>query len=41
MSKGVEKRIAVHITHESAKKIGGIGAVLNGLCTTDNYKKLF
>jgi hypothetical protein len=35
------KRIAVHVTHESAKKIGGIGAVLNGVCTTDAYKDFF
>ncbi len=34
-------KIAVHITHESMKKIGGIGAVLNGVCTTDAYKSVF
>jgi hypothetical protein len=36
-------KAAVHITHEAARKIGGIGAVLAGLCTTqvylDNYPK--
>jgi hypothetical protein len=30
-------KIAVHITHESMQKIGGIGAVLNGVCTSDAY----
>jgi len=34
-------RTAVHISHETAKKIGGIGAVLNGMCTTDAYKGYF
>ncbi len=34
-------RTAVHVTHEAATKIGGIGAVLNGLCTADAYKKFF
>jgi glycosyltransferase involved in cell wall biosynthesis len=34
-------KVAVHITHESAKKIGGIGAVLNGLCSTYAYKNMF
>lgn len=34
-------KIATHITHESMKKIGGIGAVLNGLCTTEAYKNFF
>ncbi|MBT9146651.1 MAG: hypothetical protein DDT32_00387 [Syntrophomonadaceae bacterium] len=34
-------KIAVHISHESAKKIGGIGAVLNGMCTAEAYKKFF
>lgn len=34
-------RIAVHITHESVKKLGGIGAVLNGICTTNAYKNFF
>ncbi|MDO8303334.1 MAG: hypothetical protein Q7T18_08835, partial [Sedimentisphaerales bacterium] len=41
MSDAVQKRIAVHITHESAKKIGGIGAVLNGVCSTEAYKNFF
>ncbi|MDD4156741.1 MAG: hypothetical protein PHY08_09235 [Candidatus Cloacimonetes bacterium] len=30
---------AIHITHEAAVKIGGIGAVLAGLCTADIYLK--
>jgi len=34
-------RIAVHITHESVKKLGGIGAVINGVCTTEAYKNFF
>jgi hypothetical protein len=34
-------KIAVHITHEAMKKIGGIGAVLNGICTTKAYKSFF
>ncbi len=34
-------KIAVHITHEAMKKIGGIGAVLNGVCTTKAYKSFF
>jgi hypothetical protein len=41
MSKTGTQKIAVHITHESAKKIGGIGAVLNGVCTTKGYKDYF
>ena len=32
---------AIHITHEAAKKIGGIGSVLSGLCTAENYIKHF
>ena len=32
---------AVHITHEAAKKIGGIGAVLSGMCTSNTYLKQF
>ena len=34
-------RTAVHVTHEAATKIGGIGAVLNGICTADAYKRFF
>jgi len=34
-------RVASHITHESARKMGGIGAVLNGLCSTHTYKNHF
>lgn len=31
-------RSAIHITHEAAQKIGGIGAVLSGLCTSQVYQ---
>lgn len=34
-------RIAIHVTHEAAQKIGGIGAVLSGLCTTEYYKQQY
>ena len=34
-------KIAVHITHESMKKIGGIGAVLNGLCNAKAYQDFY
>lgn len=34
-------RIAVHITHESVRKIGGIGAVLSGVCNQQRYKKFY
>ena len=34
-------KIAVHITHESAKKIGGIGAVLSGVCNAQAYKDFY
>ncbi len=30
-------RSAIHVTHEAAQKIGGIGAVLSGLCTSQVY----
>ncbi len=29
--------IAVHVTHEAVEKMGGIGAVIAGLVTTDSY----
>ena len=29
--------IVVHVTHEAVEKIGGIGAVIAGLMTTDAY----
>lgn len=32
---------AIHITHEAARKIGGIGAVLAGLCTTQVYQNYY
>ena len=32
---------AIHITHEAAKKIGGIGAVLSGMCTSSIYHSFF
>lgn len=34
-------KIAVHVTHEVVKKIGGIGAVINGWCTSTPYKKTY
>ncbi|MDD5454990.1 MAG: hypothetical protein PHW62_05800 [Candidatus Ratteibacteria bacterium] len=34
-------RIAVHVTHEAMKKVGGIGAVLNGVCAAPTYKSFF
>lgn len=34
-------KTAVHITHESAKKIGGIGAVLSGVCNSQVYKDFY
>ncbi len=34
-------RIAVHITHESVKKIGGIGSVLSGVCNIPAYKEFY
>jgi hypothetical protein len=34
-------KIGVHITHEVVHKIGGIGSVIDGLCTADNYKSFF
>ncbi|RKX86430.1 MAG: hypothetical protein DRP57_01530 [Spirochaetes bacterium] len=33
--------VAAHITHEAVQKIGGIGAVISGLCTADKYKGFF
>jgi len=33
--------IAVHITHESTEKMGGIGAVIEGLTTTADYHRTF
>lgn len=34
-------KIAVHVTHEALYKIGGIGEVLNGLCTSQSYNRFF
>ena len=34
-------KIAVHITHESVKKIGGIGSVLSGVCNLQSYKDFY
>jgi len=34
-------KIAVHITHESVRKIGGIGAVLSGVCNLQKYKDFY
>jgi glycosyltransferase involved in cell wall biosynthesis len=33
--------IGVHITHEVFQKIGGIGPIIHGLCTSDKYKAVF
>jgi hypothetical protein len=30
-------KVAIHITHEAAAKIGGIGAVIDGVCTAQAY----
>ena len=34
-------RVAVHVTHEAVQKIGGIGSVINGLCTENTYTSFF
>ncbi len=34
-------RVAVHITHEALYKIGGIGEVINNLCTSPSYLSYF
>ena len=34
-----EKPTVVHVTHEAIGKIGGIGAVLEGLFTSDTYQR--
>jgi glycosyltransferase involved in cell wall biosynthesis len=34
-------KVGVHITHEVFHKIGGIGPIIHGLCTTDKYKAVF
>ena len=34
-------QIGIHISHEAAKKIGGIGSVLAGLCNTSSYQENF
>ena len=31
----------VHVTHEAAEKIGGIGAVLSGVCNLEAYKSFY
>src|SRR5208282_2170395 len=35
--KDFSMQTAVHVTHEAIQKIGGIGAVLNGLLTSKEY----
>jgi hypothetical protein len=40
-SEGAKVEVAVHITHEAAAKIGGIGAVIEGICTTRQYRDSF
>ena len=32
--------LLIHVTHEAGVKVGGIGAVLNGLLGTDTYQKM-
>ena len=32
--------IVVHVTHEAVEKIGGIGTVINGLATAEEYSKV-
>ncbi len=34
-------KVAVHITHEAATKIGGIGAVIDGVCTARSYANFY
>lgn len=34
-------KIAIHITHEALYKVGGIGEVINGLCTAPSYLNFF
>lgn len=34
-------KVAIHISHEALYKIGGIGEVLNGLCTTPSFQAFF
>ncbi len=34
-------RVAIHITHEALYKIGGIGEVINQLCTSPSYLSFF
>lgn len=34
-------KVGIHITHEIVHKIGGIGSVIQGLCTSDSYKAEF
>lgn len=34
-------RVGIHVTHEAVQKIGGIGSVIHGLCTTKAYKRTF
>ena len=33
------RKILIHATHEAARKIGGIGAVLDGMLTSEAYKE--
>ncbi|MDY7009499.1 MAG: hypothetical protein SVV80_01955 [Planctomycetota bacterium] len=33
--------IAIHVTHEAVEKMGGIGAVVAGLVTSADYKRVF
>ena len=38
---GEKMKQGIHITHEAAKKIGGIGSVLSGMCTSETYLQNF
>src|SRR3954465_12508862 len=37
LSDGLDMQTVVHVTHEAIQKIGGIGAVLQGLLTSRHY----
>lgn len=34
-------RVAIHVTHEALYKVGGIGEVINQLCTSPSYLSIF
>lgn len=41
MATGEKMAVGTHITHEAVRKIGGIGAVINGLINSPSYLKKF